>query len=98
MNCRKGDLAIIVRSLTGKSVGKILRCVELSVFNGTRKPDGTINPGPVWKTDASLKGWDGSNHNFVHDAYLRPIRDPGDDATDEMIQRLGSPNKQEQKA
>lgn len=27
----------------------------------------------------------------VDDEYLRPIRDPGDDAVDEMVQRLGKP-------
>jgi len=69
MNCKPGDLAIVVGPVDDeKWLGKILRVLHLHQ-----------NPelGPCWLTDCDK--W-----NFT-DASLRPIRDPGDDAVDETL-------------
>lgn len=83
LNCKPGDLAVIVRSVLGKSVGRIVFIKRLSMVVGLRRPDGTIKPGPVWEVDQEIKGWSGEKHHFVCDSDLRPIRPHGDDEADE---------------
>ena len=90
MNCRQGDLAIIVRSWAGNE-GKIVRCVSLSEREFSY-PDGTILKALSWVVARELTGWNGRPATAVPDALLRPIRDPGPDEVDEVIQRLGTPH------
>ena len=75
MNCRQGDLAVIVRSKLVWPLGMIVRCVEFCV---------TENGDPGWILDRPLThGQD--VYTSVRDSCLRPIRDPGADAVDEML-------------
>lgn len=90
MNCKQGDLAVVVKSHAGNE-GKIVRCIRLSNFDGLTLPDGSIIFGQVWETDCVSPTFSGKAHPFFLDKYLRPIRDPGDSAVDEMVQRLGTP-------
>lgn len=78
MNCKPGDLAIVVKSYTNQE-GMIVRCIRLV--------DHKYFPGDVvWLIDKSLK-----RGNWIHDDQLRPIRPQPDDAVDEMVQKLGKP-------
>lgn len=75
MNCRPGDLAVVVKSQYDQTqIGKIVRVVEWCTWT---------------------KGWIVSPpilfYPSVHDEVLRPIRDPGADAVDEVLQRLPVP-------
>ncbi len=90
MNCQKGDLAMIVESAAGNE-GVILTCLHL--WGGTlmKCPDGTTENVPIWVTNRELRAWSGQVSNRIADYQLRPIRDPGPDAVDETIQRLGTP-------
>lgn len=54
----------------------------------------------AWIVDPPLPGGVIIHHDgiwklpeWIADASLAPIRDPGDDATDEMLQLLGKPNE-----
>lgn len=85
MNCKPGDLAIIVRSLAGNE-GKIVRCLE-GVWSIETMPWGD-RASFMWRTDTVLKSWSGSFDCWIADRQLRPIRDPGDDAKDEMLRPL----------
>lgn len=82
MNCKQGDVAIVVNSLAGNE-GKIIRVTVLrQAFN---HPNGE----PVWEyTGAVLAGTRGPVASAIADRFLRPIRDPGDDAKDEMLRSL----------
>lgn len=97
MNCKPGDLARVV------SPGYFLRCscgirtlaVKPDTLVVCAKPlaDGWYLAEPlkietVWGCDPSvpLTGTCGS----LPDHLLRPIRDPGDDAVDEMVRRVGA--------
>lgn len=91
MNCKPGDLAIIVKTGTGKNVGKIVRVLRKAAFDGLVKPDGGTRYGVVWQTDTNLEAFNGTRHPYALDEYLRPIRDPGDDAQDETLQWLPVP-------
>ena len=82
MNCRIGDLAICVRSQVPERLGTIVKVVGPAA-------DGA--PG-WWTVECdlpcpSLLGW------RARDDFLRPIRDPGDDATDEMLLIAGNPQE-----
>ncbi len=91
MNCQKGDLAIMVGDPNHQgptiNVGKIVKCLELMPagfhFRGKE-------PEPIWRTDGKFHAGE-MQHEFMYDKWLKPLRDPGPDAIDETIQRLGTP-------
>lgn len=87
MNCKQGDLAIVVRSSTGIE-GKIVRCVRFLGEKAWMEPGGRIEICDTWQIDQVLQGWDGDFASAMPDDQLLPIRDPGDDAKDEMLRPL----------
>jgi hypothetical protein len=88
LNCRPGDLAIItgaVGPIDHLIVGRIVRVTHLDTPNHDGDPcwfyEGpkiTV-PHPQWGSlvECSIRS--------LADHLLRPIRDPGDDAVDEMV-------------
>jgi len=88
MNCKPGDLAIVVRK------GKDAKCPPL--LGAIVRIDVA---SPIWSDCwmTSPKIIDARDGCIVHvqDAHLRPIRDPGDDAVDETLLRLPSPRQEE---
>ena len=88
MNCKPGDLALIVYSRAGNE-GKIVRCLRfIGHVPGWAGYD-------CWEIDQSIKGTFGDLTNTVQDAHLRPLRDPGDDAQDESLSWLPVPSREE---
>ncbi len=78
LNCKKGDLAVIVRSVLGQQ-GRFVTCLELF--------EHPLWPGePCWKVDVELLcgAW-------CHDDQLKPIRDS--DGEDEMLRIAGRPQE-----
>jgi hypothetical protein len=72
MKCSLGDLAEIVKSVDGLSVGKIVQCVQFAGHHSKH--------GPVWKvrsksTLVTEYGGVGSEAH-VPDDWLRPIKPP----------------------
>lgn len=92
MNCRPGDMAIVVRSSVGNE-GKILRCLRLVRMSVMMK-NFEVKEAWCWETDSRLPSCHGTPTRFVRDSNLRPIRDPGDDAVDETLLRLPSPRQE----
>jgi len=93
LNCKAGDLAIMVKSYAGNE-GRIVRCLAFMPNELFLIPGGAIICVPAWKIDVLLKGVNNKTTLFVPDSCLRPIRDPGDDATDETLEWLPVPTKQ----
>lgn len=82
MNCKPGDLAVIVSSQRGpKPIGSIVRIL-------LRGPDWLGHA--TWLTTGARDGSD-----WHRDCVLRPIRDPGDDAQDESLSWLPVPSREE---
>jgi hypothetical protein len=79
MNCKPGDLAYYV------GPHKNIRGMVLLIV----RPDPDF-PG-AWIHEPHTKG--AGKPDSVWDEHVRPIRDPGDEETDEMLQLLGKPNE-----
>lgn len=98
MNCRPGDLARVV------SPGYFMRCT-CGVRTLIVKPDTLVvcdkpfadgwylaEPLKVAGSFACGAGPFEGSCGSLPDDLLRPIRDPGDDAVDEVLVRVGAPN------
>jgi len=82
MNCKQGDLAILIRSTAGNE-GKIVRCVRFIGHGRRRRPGNVMRDVPdLWEIDPPVRTWNGGPSVHVQDAWLRPIRpEPGTDET-----------------
>lgn len=90
MNCKPGDLAVIVvTDLPGQDalVGSLLRCVRLDVEMSQ------LLGRPEWQYEAISRRLPDDSEHTVSDSSLRPIRDPGEDAKDETLSWLSVPMK-----
>ena len=90
MNCKPGDLAVIVRSGQLSNIGKLVKV--LRGYEG--------RPNSWWVCcDSELQGfysaWPAGAEVGQYDHHLRPIRDPGDDARDETLEWLPVPSRDE---
>lgn len=83
MNCKPGDLAVIVKSYAGNE-GKIVRCLEPRPnhkFLDLR--DGTFFIAFGWLLDTEIKGRYGRTATVAADFQLRPLRNS--DGADETL-------------
>lgn len=91
MNCRPGDLAHIVAPYRDRSMrGLPVNVIETHRGGAVRAKNGCISHDrgqDCWLVD----GHDERLPMVIGDDYLRPIRDPGDDAVDEMVLRKPVP-------
>jgi hypothetical protein len=80
MNCKPGDLAMVVRSVMGND-GRIVQCLRLA--------GGIACAGyPVWEIDTELLGILGYKDNFIADNQLRPITPPAGTVSDAEVTEL----------
>lgn len=88
MNCKQGDLAVLVRSDSGNE-GAVVQCLRLYVGQ-LLNPDKTLTATVVaWFIDRNLPTLDGSLCLIVEDSKLRPLRDT--DGEDEILRIAGRP-------
>jgi hypothetical protein len=95
MNCKQGDLAVVVRAKRKENLGKILRCVRLHTdkwrdADGRQWSDGP-HEAPRWVVDKPVPNTCGVNIFTVPDAVLRPIRP--NEGEDETFQWAGKPKE-----
>lgn len=102
MNCKPGDLAIIIN---GECVPEVVGHF-VTVLSETRPGDshdfeiGDWNCQPLAPIGGYLSGLEGSpifdmSQIAINDKNLRPIRPQSDDAVDEVIRRVGKPKQAE---
>lgn len=92
MNCKQGDLAIIVKSMAGNE-GKIVRCLKFVPAQDFSTPDQKIVKMDAWEVDSVLVDWVGEKTSTIPDHFLKPIRD--NDGEDEMLRLVGKPEQLE---
>lgn len=90
MNCKPGDLAVIVR---GENIGVMVDVIgPHDLFDGAWRvrvhADAMCDLGLVKKGEVT----------GCMDSKLRPIRDPGDDAQDETLSWLPVPSTEKEAA
>ena len=83
MNCKPGDLAIVVKSMCGNE-GKVVECKRL--LGAVEFADGEVRVS--WELTQKLPVGR-HRHNIFPDAWLRPIRPS--DGTDETLIWAGKP-------
>lgn len=82
MNCKPGDVAIVVRSKAGHE-GKVVTCIRFVGNASGYKGD------DYWLVDRALPSIYGDTTPVLRDSCLRPIR-PGD-ISDEEVRDLYAP-------
>lgn len=103
MNCKPGDLAIVVRSRSGANIGKVVRCLRLlsmAEVVGIKTVDG--RPADLstatewWQVDRAMSVYGTRTNKYFGDVFcypdrnLRPLRP--DDGEDETLTWAGKPN------
>ena len=88
MNCKQGDLAIMVRSAANNE-GKIFWCVRFAPLSFWMRKDGSIRVEAAWLVDPPARSFDGFIVEHLADSDLRPIR--GGEGADEMLRIVGKP-------
>lgn len=73
MNCKEGDLAVVIRNDYGEA-GKIVTCIRLAGQNDLVQHNVRDPAEPVWVIDFHLKN-SRSRAPLARDCSLRPIRD-----------------------
>lgn len=97
MNCKPGDLAIVVRSIGGRNLGVVVTCVRLATSSEVAAARLRTWERPVWRVDRNIhivyNTGDVEMHPFVADSRLRPIRD--NNGEDEVLRIAGRPREVE---
>lgn len=108
MNCKPNDLAVVVRPhfRHGVVVGVVRGVEPRERANLIALDPAWDESGHIWLCSL-VTGSRGVNDStgqaayllpgdeaWIADQYLRPIRDPGDDAVDETLQWLPAPSKE----
>ena len=93
MNCKPGDLAVQVGGLI-ENHGLLLRVIKTGDYIGEWECEAMSN-APVSSLDEPIKV---GEIVYCHDRNLRPLRDPGEDATDETLQWLPVPSRETESA
>lgn len=89
MNCKQGDIAVVVRSFAGNE-GRVLTCLRLaSRMECEAEHLPWWNEDAVWVTDALLRCTFGPATRLYPDSRLRPLRDS--DGKDEMLRLVCRP-------
>ena len=79
MNCKPGDLAVIVKSEAG-NLDKFVSCIRLASIDDLLAAYFRDDVGPVWVIDRVLPLSNGRSAALCADSGLRPIRDqPGNE-------------------
>lgn len=106
MNCKPGDLAVVVRSVVPANIGRfvsVVRAVGWLQAEASVRIDGRTfrasEPGFYWWLEADRPLLESGllrpkTSGLAADDQLRPIRDPGDDAVDETLLRRPVPQKE----
>lgn len=87
MNCKPGDLAIVVAiGVNPRCPPRVGAIVKVGHASSVWPEHWVLDPPVIDPADGCMV--------HVKDAHLRPIRDPGDDAVDETLLRLPSPRQE----
>lgn len=101
MRCKTGDRALVLRGVNPQSMhaGKIVEVLDMQLMDSVHGPIWNIRlPSAVAvvlvnKAGKTVGVGGFSNVTGCPDAWLKPLRDPGDGAVDETLKRLPAPRE-----
>lgn len=76
MNCKPGDLAVVRCPIEPSNNGRFVVVTQLDPLLHSKW-------GPAWNYEGERIVSEGTALRAICDCWLKPIRDPGDDAVDE---------------
>lgn len=91
MNCKQGDVAIIVACHVRENVGKVVTCLRLAPGYYTTHR-GIVHMPYAWEIDQAVKTVVGVDSAFIDDACLKPIRPDELGLTEENVRELYQPS------
>lgn len=102
MNCKPGDLAIVLRGLEPNSphAGKIVEVISAARHNTKFGAMWNVRfSTPIISRAVTVRGVDLGQEGFrseLHcpDAWLKPLPEIGNDEVDETLQLVGAPSKE----
>lgn len=91
MNCKRGDLARVIDCEASRHCGIVDRFVVVTNLRPDPPPGCSTwcYEGPMLRCACGCS----RPIEAIDDRLLRPVRDPGDDAVDETLQRLPAPRE-----
>lgn len=105
MNCKPGDMARIWTPYDSPNRDRIVRCLYLLAPGEEMALGGfeflSASDLATWAVEGRIVGEGPDGRNLIcpggpiPDKYLRPIRDPGEDAQDETLSWLPVPSRDE---
>lgn len=88
MNCKPNDLCRVLHNPVTALGGIADRFVVVTVLDENQCAD------PAWLIQGgAFLTVQGFRVQCIPDKWLQPIRDPGDDAVDEMVSKVGTPEE-----
>jgi hypothetical protein len=94
MNCKPGDMAIVIRSLAGNG-GKIVRCIRLAGPDEVHRVHGRWPTEDWWVIDRSIPWSRGQIAAMNRDSNLRPITPPAGTISSSEVSELYAPRAPE---
>lgn len=103
-NVKAGDLGILCGLIENtEDNGKLVEVIDVFVGRRWTSPEGILFRWNGPDLTAAVRSLGTPFLGEIHDTFqyaplsirnVKPLRDPGPEAVDEMVQKLGSPNKQ----
>lgn len=91
MNCKPGDLAVVVRS-SGENLGRIVTCIRLATAAEFVSQNISTAQGEMWLLAELTLHTGGRMKPYAPDSHLRPIRD--NDGEDETLTWARTPHRE----
>lgn len=90
MNCKQGDIAVVIRAINTKNIGRVCQCLKHK-REARMMPSGDSGIFDCWETDQAFEDWTGRADHSMEDMNLKPLRDT--DGVDEMLRITGKPKE-----
>lgn len=93
MNCKPGDMAVVIRSVVPANMGLIVTVVKASISShSSGLPSWECKPAwPVVMVTTDMRRWPASVElGRIPDAWLRPIRPPETPVTETRDEELAA--------
>ena len=79
MNCKQGDLAIVIKAANPMNLGKIIKCLKFVPKTTVMLGNGEITVKDCWEMESPLLSWQYESVILIPDDQLKPVSGIPDD-------------------